>query len=121
MRTRSLAVVAVLSATLLLSGCLPGPPSAEPSIRGTITSLTPGDGNLGAIMVEGTAGAGTSYDKASVNVTGTTKVLLRGADGYGRLTYAELKVGDAVEVWFTGAVAESYPVQATGGTIVVVP
>lgn len=121
MRTKTLVGVVVISVALLLSGCLPGPPSSEPSIRGTITSVTPGDGNLGAIMVEGPAGGATSYDKASVNVAASTKVLLRGADGYGRLTYTELKVGDAVEVWFTGAVAESYPVQATARAIVVVP
>lgn len=123
MRTKTLAVAAVMSAALVLSGCffLPGPPDGDPSIRGAITVITPGEGGLGAILVEGPAGEGTSYDKASVNITGDTKLLLQRADGYGRITFADLKEGDAVEVWFTGAVAESYPVQATADTVVVVP
>ncbi len=115
-----LALIAALAALMLLVSCSPAPPKEPASISGTITVVTPGEGNLGTVMVEGPGDGGVSYDKASVNVVANTRLLLKGADGYGRLTFADLRVGDTVDVWFTGAVAESYPVQATGGTIVVI-
>ncbi len=123
MRTRMLIIALATAAALVLSGCflLPGPPDGAPSIRGTITSITPGADGLGSMLVEGAVADGTSVDKASVNVTKKTEVLYEGADGWSRYTFAELGVGDTVAVWFTGPVAESYPVQATGGTIVYIP
>ncbi|HST60661.1 MAG TPA: DUF3221 domain-containing protein [Longimicrobium sp.] len=36
-----------------------------------------------------------------------------------RGTAADLAVGARVQAWFTGAVRESYPVQADAGTILV--
>jgi hypothetical protein len=104
-------------------GCilLPHPPDSPPSIRGTITSISVGDDGFGSMMVEGPIADGTSYDKASIAVTKKTKVLVEGLDGWGRFSFAELSEGDTVNVWFTGAVAESYPVQATAKMVVLAP
>lgn len=123
MRVKMIAIALATAAALVLSGCflLPGPPNGAPSIRGTITSITPGADGLGSMLVEGEVADGTSFDKASVNVTKKTEVLYEGADGWSRYSFGELAVGDTVAVWFTGPVAESYPVQATGGTIVYIP
>ncbi len=121
MRRRITVVVSLVAAALLLSACflLPGPPNEEPSIRGTITTITLDDNGLGSILVEGPADQGLAFDKASVAITEKTEVLLAGADGWGRYKAIDLAEGDSVEVWFTGAVAESYPVQATAATLVV--
>jgi hypothetical protein len=73
------------------------------------------------MLVEGEIADGTSFDKASVNVTKKAEVLYEGADGWSRYSFGELAVGDTVAVWFTGPVAESYPVQAAAGTVVYIP
>jgi hypothetical protein len=92
---------------------------ADPSIRGMITIVTPGSDSLGAILVEETAPQGLSYDKASLTITKKTTLLKRVGDDYARIAFADLTKGTLVEVWITGAVAESYPVQAAADTLVV--
>ncbi|PKQ38276.1 MAG: hypothetical protein CVT59_03365 [Actinobacteria bacterium HGW-Actinobacteria-1] len=121
MPRKIITVVSLVSAALLLTACflMPSPPDTEPSIRGTITSITLDASGLGTLLVEAPAGEGLAYDKASVAIVDKTQVLLKGADGWGRFSASDLKKGDTVEVWFTGAVAESYPVQATADTLVV--
>ena len=55
-------------------------------------------------------------DKAVVTVTDDTSI----RDAAGRtLSRADLRKGQRVRVWFTGAVAKSYPLQATADRIVV--
>jgi beta-N-acetylhexosaminidase len=88
-------------------------------IRGTITSVTPAEAEgdlLGSILVEGERSKDTSYDKASIRITRTTKVL--GQDGKA-LAFEQLTPGLAVEAEFEGPVAESYPVQATASGVLV--
>jgi hypothetical protein len=54
--------------------------------------------------------------KADVRVTGTSKVLRRD----GSVTDAtEFRIGQKLKVWFTGPVAESYPVQSNADVIVI--
>lgn len=92
----------------------------RPDIRGTITEITSAQGEvLGAIRIEGTIGEGTEYDKAVVAVTEETEILVRGPDGEEKATFDDLRVGQRVEATFVGPVAESYPVQATAGRIVI--
>ena len=55
-------------------------------------------------------------DKAVIAVTDDTTI----RDAAGRtLSLADLRKGQRVRVWFTGAVAKSYPLQATADRIVV--
>lgn len=119
-RPRSLALCALLAVGLIaavaLCGCAERPPSEPPSIRGTITSLTlPETGPGGSILVEGQKASDTQYDKASVSITGDTRIF--DADGRPGLSIGDLAEGMPVEVWFTGPVAESYPVQAQADAI----
>ena len=55
----------------------------------------------------------------SVRVPASATVLRSSSSGYTKASPDELRDGVAVKVWFTGPVAESYPVQATAGTVVI--
>jgi len=119
---RTLAAVAVCVA---LAGCAAGGPSApadEPDIRGVVTGVSGGETvSLRVVWTDDAAiGAQAGYDAAQVAVTGDTEVLARAADGSVSAAEAgDIAVGTVVEAWFEGAVAESYPVQATAGTVVI--
>lgn len=90
------------------------PQPAGPDIRGRITRI---DAGASSILVEGSLESDTRYDRASVRITGDTKIVrTRGGE---TVPFAELEVGDLVEASFTGPVAESYPVQATAAEVVV--
>ncbi|MEJ7585300.1 MAG: DUF3221 domain-containing protein [Acidimicrobiales bacterium] len=126
----------------------PGPPDEPADISGPVTSVTPfaagdcpepddlppdaavssddappcgpaGSGTVGSVLIEQGTG---SYDAASVTVAIDT--LLLGPDGSGGwLPIAFDRIGDGarVRVWFTGGIAESYPVQTTAAVITLEP
>lgn len=115
------AVFISLAAALVLgiAACTPTVPDADPSIRGAITTRTAADGG-GQLLVEAGSGPRYDYDKASVRVTENTKILrATGTGRYERTTFDELTEGRTVKMWFTGPVAESYPVQATAGVVLI--
>lgn len=91
-------------------------------IRGFISDLgivrKPMDNYLGYIFVEGEREPETQADRARITVTKKTTILSRIAGRETNLKFGELKIGDKVEVIFTGPVMESYPPQATAGAIV---
>ncbi len=92
----------------------------QPDIRGTITAIDPSQGEiLGTLRIEGSIAEGTEYDKAVVSVTEETEIVRRGPEGEVQATFDDLQVGQWVEATFVGPVAESYPVQATAGRIVI--
>ncbi len=99
--------------------------AAKVDIRGTITRLNPGDdatrkeGILGYLLVEGQKEKDTEHDKARIRVTDKTKIerLVEGARKPAE--FKDLKRGMKVQATFTGPVAESYPVQAAAGTILI--
>jgi len=63
-------------------------------------------------------GTGT-YGAASVTVHKATPILRAGPSGtWTPASFDELAEGDEVRVWFTGPVAESYPVQAEALVVV---
>jgi hypothetical protein len=103
---------------LLAEAAHPTPdPEDDPSIRGMIVTKedAPGEGDiLGTLLVYGDEDTGLDYDTAYVRITSET--LVRGVDG-APADWDSLAVADVIEVWFTGPVAESYPVQATAGLI----
>jgi hypothetical protein len=94
---------------------------AKADIRGRVTQLRrEASGERVAVMlVEGTSGGETSYDKASVTVTRRTQIFRRRGRARSRAQAGALKLGALVEVRFDGPVLESYPVQATAGEIVI--
>jgi hypothetical protein len=85
-------------------------------IRGSVTAIS-GNSTEGNILVEGKVEEDTSFDKASVRVTKETGI--RKGTSKTRLTLADIKLGDVVEVVMKGPVAESYPVQGLADSIVI--
>lgn len=111
-RTLPLLLAAVV-ALPALAGCAKPEP---PDIRGKITHFAEIPNGV-AILVEGKVAEGTTYDKASVTVNKATEVVREGKDD--DVGIKALSAGQTVEVWFTGPVAESYPVQAAAEKVVI--
>jgi beta-N-acetylhexosaminidase len=114
-------VVAVwLLGGMVLAGCAGGVPADTPGITGTITyvALSQTPPPLASITVEGGAQPdGAVSDKAVVAITEKTAIF----DAQGaRVDAQTLRVGQQVKVWFTGPVAESYPVQGTASAVQIV-
>ncbi len=123
-KAAALALVVGL-ALALLGACTndgdaaPGP--NDPDIRGVITSISDGSGDvIGSVRIEGTIDEDTTYDKAVVRVEGDTLLFRQVGNAMMEITFADLTVGQTVEAWFTGPIAESYPVQVKASQIVIV-
>ena len=94
----------------------PSLPDAPASIAGRITSIDRSGERIGSIRVEERPADAAGSDKAVARIRQETAV--RGADG-SWTDFNALKVGQWVRVWFTGPVAESYPVQATASVVAI--
>ena len=92
-------------------------PATEPSLRGTVTQVSPGEPRT--VLVEENPGKESGSNKARVRLTGETRLLRRSGEAVQRAAPEDLAVGQTVSVWFTGPVRESYPVQADAGTILI--
>jgi hypothetical protein len=103
--------------------CLLVLPGFAADICGKITNATLANKNpnglIGWIRVEGAKERDTSIDKASINVMVQTDLFKMRDGKKAVVTFEDLKVGQTVEATFSGPVAESYPVQATAGDIVI--
>jgi hypothetical protein len=86
------------------------------SIRGEVTKL-----NDGRMLVEGKKEKDTDYDKASVTITKDTMILRAEGELLKPAKLEDIKVGMILEITFKGPVAESYPVQAKAGKVVILP
>lgn len=75
----------------------------------------PARGLLGVVLVEADRGA----DKASVAITNGTALLMQRGGETVRATPDDLERGSRVRVWYSGPVAESFPVQAVAGTVLI--
>ncbi len=97
---------------------------SPPDIRGTITNVQPSadqsQGIAGSMLVEGPIEGGTKFDKASITITGDTRLFEQVGDERRPVTVDAFRAGQRVEAWFTGPVMESYPVQAGALEIVIV-
>ena len=120
---RTLAILLVVTAPLVLVACGDEPPSApsgSPSITGIVKTASAGTSGaaVGAFLIDQGAG---DYDKAFVAVTADTAWYRAGGDKVEPIEApaAAGLTGKRVEVQFTGAVAESYPVQATARWVIV--
>jgi beta-N-acetylhexosaminidase len=92
----------------------------EPSIRGAITNVVAGDdGVITSVLVEGKVEPDTVYDKASLRVDEDTEVFRQEGEERVEASRADLAKGQRVEAWIIGPVAESYPVQAYAGQVVI--
>ena len=104
---------------IILAGCWANPVPVATSdyqigIRGIIKDINIGKDGA-SILVEGKIEADTVYDKASVHINTDTMIQ---KDNLSRLfELSDLKLGDKVEVFFKGPVAESYPIQGTADIV----
>jgi uncharacterized protein DUF3221 len=114
-RTIIVATLAIVALAVLLTGCGSGLPSGDPSISGTIRQISTTTAGATILVV-----GGGSVDQASVRITSATRILVDPGSGAEAGTLSDIAAGASVRVWFTGPVAESYPVQATAGTLLVV-
>jgi hypothetical protein len=103
---------------LLLMARSDAAPSGSPSIRGTLTSVSP-LAALGVILVEERPQDRAGSDKASVTVNAATRIYRGRVSASTKGSFSDLHNGQLVEVWFAGPVLTSYPVQATASVILV--
>lgn len=105
---------------LLAIACSPATtqelPRTPASIIGQITSVNRAGEKIGSIRVEEQPGDSAGSAKAVARIGQATPVF-----GLGGRTedFNALKVGQWVRVWFTGPVAESYPVQANASAVAI--
>jgi len=123
-------VVAALVALVPLAGCTAAlhAPTTTPDMSGARVVAKSGGGDTWSFRMEvdvdaakqaGIQDAGVGYTVASVRVDSKTVILRQTANGVEKASAQDVIGAAFLNVWFTGAVAESYPVQATTGTIVI--
>lgn len=129
---RASAVPALTAVALLWAVACGGPATGSHAddisgvVRGTVTAVyildaTAQDrGVVATLRVEGPAAEDVVADKADVSVTTDTR-FYRLVDGKRAALEPDLATikGTRVEVELVGPVAESYPVQATAGTVTI--
>lgn len=103
---------------LLLMSRSDAAPNGPPSIRGTITSVSPLSGK-GVILVEERPQDRAGSDKASITVNAATRIYRGRVGASTKGSFSDLRNARLVEVWFAGPVLTSYPVQATASVIVI--
>jgi hypothetical protein len=112
----------ILLAAVLAAGCgMPSGatlPDEAPSIEGTIQQSSAIQGGR-RILVEASPQVAGREPAASITVLPGVDVLAGSGETVVRASADELVVGARVRVWFTGPVAESFPVQATAGTVLI--
>ncbi len=109
----------------ILPGDSKGQPDTKMDIRGKITTRSEvGEqarkrGIVASVLVEGVLEKDTGFDRAHVKITERTRILKSDGEALHPVTFEALKTGQRVEARFIGPVAESYPVQAMAGEIVI--
>lgn len=90
-------------------------------VRGKITSVSASQHKsiLGSVRVEGKQEADTNVDAAQVRINDSTKLEKISEGKKVKASFSDLKVGMLVESGFVGPVAESYPVQANAGWLLI--
>jgi len=119
-------------------------PTTAANIRGTITVLQAGldsmprggsgspDGSISCppdcgtsgppvqgVLIEETPGSTGGDEKSYVTVLKSARLIRQTASGAEPVAFADLKVGQRVDAWFTGPVRLSYPTQAEARVIVI--
>jgi hypothetical protein len=108
-------LLAVLTLGALLAACggddePAAPPDRPADSAGPVSDVTP----TSVRIDEATGVVGALAGRVDED----TVVLRRAADGYEAATIDDVRVGDRVEVWVDGPVAESFPAQAHAAVVV---
>lgn len=106
----------VFALALVLVSCADRAPARAPDITGQITRTTDGSGRV-TVLVEAVPSDVSGSLKAMVTVDRTTRIFHASPNETRQL--ADLLPGATVSVWFDGPVAESYPLQAKAGTLLI--
>jgi hypothetical protein len=102
-----------------------GEPTPQPTVtsvdsRGVVTSIRAGSSpGSGAVRVEGAPRPDVRYAKADVAVLASTRIVSRTGLGDRPAVFADLELGDRVQVQFEGPVSKSWPVRAVARQIVI--
>jgi len=94
-------------------------------IRGHITDISEAsaqsqeEGIVGSVLIEGLKRDDTSVDKAVVTITEDTRIIEQDGQTSHQVSFASLEMGKKVQALFIGPIRESYPVQATAMSIVI--
>lgn len=78
------------------------------------------NGPVIGFFIQGDSNVKMPYDQANVRLTDETKIYKKQGGKLVTVSLDKISAGTVVEVYFEGSVAESYPVQATAGKIVIV-
>ena len=99
----------------------PAPPApTEIDSRGLITSLRPGTSpGTGVLRVEGPPRPEVRHAKSEIAVRPTTRIVARTGAGDRPAAFADLELGDRIQVVFDGPAAESLPVRAIAREILI--
>ncbi len=123
---RIVALLGLFAGLLTVLGACATPPgevTTEPDFTGRITQLeqVSGEGTVGRVLVEATLGReGTEYvDKYMVTIKDETLILQRVGGDRRSATFEALIIGQQLQVWFVGPIAESYPAQVAARQIVI--
>ena len=111
----------VLAPLVLLVASVCGGAAANrvADIAGIVTNVS-GRTDGVTVLIESDPSTPTSGAKAAVAVTSGTRITRRAQGGDVAATARELTPGVQVEVWFDGAAAMSYPIQAKALAVVIV-
>lgn len=123
MKKYMISILMLALSAILSVGCTDQLPE-KIDIRGEITKVSEVNdkGTVGVILVEGELEKDTQVDKAAVTVTDRTKIyVVKNQNKIEKANFSVLQIDEEVEVTFSGPVRESYPVQATAETIVIIP
>lgn len=111
-------LVLPLFIALLASACEESPEpgqqvEATVDAHGLITSIRPGSApGSGTVRVEGPPRPEVRYNKADVAILASTQIIARTGAGDRPARFADLELGDRIEVKFDSAVSKSWPVRA---------
>jgi hypothetical protein len=123
----------VLSSLLLLAACNADPRGSSangpggtalpsPAIVGTVTKVTPvvpAGETQGSVLIEEKPDQPNGGNKIVFTVKNTSDLFRRSGGADQRISFGELRVGQSVQAWAVGPIAESFPEQATAATILV--
>lgn len=116
----SVAIVLLL-VTYVAVGCTSAPEAleTEPDFTGFITEIHPiGEkGTLGQILVE--APADNFIDKYMVTIKDETQIFKQDGDELRQAAFEALETEQQVQIWFSGPIMESFPMQGTAQQVVI--
>ncbi len=92
----------------------------EPYFTGWVTEIHPiGEkGNLGQILVE--AQSDKLVDKYMVTIKNETLIFKQDGEERRQVTFEALETTQQVQIWFSGPILESFPMQGTAQQVVII-